>query len=81
MYRLLFLCVSSHSARSPTHYQLDTSTQPLYSPLYYTTNSIQIQISLRVSSFSFFAGLSSSQDMTKPSSLGGITRSREVCEM
>ena len=68
----------SHFARSPTHYQLDTSNQPLYSPLYYTTNSIQIQISLRVSSSSFLAGLSSSQDMTKPSSLGGTMRSREM---
>lgn len=79
MYRLLFLwCLLSHSARSSTHYQLDTSNQPLYSLLYYTTNSIQIQISLRVAAPSFLAGLSSSQDMTKPSSLGGTMRSREV---
>ena len=45
----------SHSARSPTHYQLDTSNQSPYSPLYYTTNSIQIQISLRVSSSQLFS--------------------------
>ena len=68
----------SHSARSPNHYQLDTSNQ---SPTpHYIIPQIQFKFKFRcaLAAPSFLAGLSSSQDMTKPSSLGGTMRSREM---
>ena len=79
MYKLLFLLCLPHSARSPTHYQLDTSNQlPILS--HYIILQIQFKFKFRcaLAAPSFLAGLSSSQDMAKPSSLGGTTRSREV---
>ena len=80
MYRLFFVFFS-HFARSSTPYQLDTSNQPL-SP-HYIIPQIQFKFKFRcaLAAPRWFAGLSSSQDMTKPSSLGGTMRSREVCEM
>ena len=62
--------------------QLTTSQTPLTKlpTPHYIIPQIQFKFKFRcaLAAPSFLAGLSSSQDMTKPSSLGGTMRSREV---